>query len=384
MYLMIVIHSIRYKKIKEDKVSYPLYIYFALFPFVSEVKTPNMDIILKIVFILGFLGLLFSRQRKFKFNKYEIGYFVVVILPILLNYNRIEYAKASIAIVNLGFIFMVSFYAFNDINTGDKLKQILNLFVINSVFLSACIIFEYFFLGITRPEASMMNPNYLAFYLIISFMCGIYIRNVKKVYSVLYLCLCIFAIYLTGSHSIFLALLIVLFFRLVVYRSNKFMKRLFIILIILAAIFYIFIVIFIGDTNYGLLRYFVKSDDLIRIYIWKNAWETFKENLFFGVGWGCYSYVNGFTYGDKEWVTHNDFLRIMVEVGAFGLLVMGMYLNKLIKNLVSYTNHKVFFLGSLFVILFSMSLAHNNMNSILFWWTLSLPLYKNCFEIKSI
>ena len=135
--------------------------------------------------------------------------------------------------------------------------------------------------------------------------------------------------------------------------------------------YFMFIIIFTSNYEFGILKYFVKSEDTSRIILWQYTYENIITHPIMG------TFYNSFRapWGNLEMVTHNDYLRLMVELGIGSVILLFSMVNKQIKYILIYKNMDGFFLYSLIMITLSFSLSHNNINNLMFWFALTLPSF---------
>jgi len=78
-------------------------------------------------------------------------------------------------------------------------------------------------------------------------------------------------------------------------------------------------------------------------------------------------------------VTHNDYLRIITELGLIGFIVFISFITFQVKSvftiLKKYDKKIGYALLSLLIFNLLFSFAHNNMNSLLFWYISMLPFH---------
>ena len=85
-----------------------------------------------------------------------------------------------------------------------------------------------------------------------------------------------------------------------------------------------------------------------RLSFYQTSISLFKENPLFGNGLGSWKYKssqNDNTENRKilvPYYTHNDFLQTLMETGLIGLLIYIIFFLILIRNILSYRNHKAF------------------------------------------
>lgn len=345
----------------------------------------------QVIQILLIVLFLFATTRSRRVQEINIVFLVFLLfVGVSLVFSGInEDAKSQL--INLLVSFSVCNYLFVATNNSKNLDRALEFFAGLSVFVALTGFLEFFVNGNSRIEGTLSNSNYYGFFIGIGF-CLVFVkwqgwrRNVA-------LCFILIAIILSGSRSaLLLPLLQYLWFS---YRTGNIKKLIPYVLLLSVAVAVI--------AGSGISRFSnteeTASSDAERIIFAGIALSMANDNPFTGVGWGRFisefgkysstSQVIALDEGDIDAstqdrrVTHNDFLRILAELGwvAFlatvGFLLYGFYivLNK--KYLNSDCLTPIWF-G---MILFSAS--HNNLNNALFWFFILLPYYiygKECYK----
>ena len=375
--------------LKGSKIQFSLYVYMAMFPFNLALLplpgTQYADPLLKALLLVGFALSLqrIARRGKVRVNLYEIGMLLVVVITGLLNGAALDTRGALFfpGLINLAFQLLLSFHLLNSIREPRHFRQIAVPVVVNSVVLSLLAIYERFVLGIVRPEATLSNPNYFGLYVLLGFICFLFINHKRRtLWGLLYQALAVGAILLSGSNAVLAALLVALLVRFIGASRSHVVDALLVTAMIGVAVFFLAVTVGTGDAPFGLLRYFVKQDDLSRAYVWRVAWDTFLGHPWAGIGYGTFRAP----YSGLAYVTHNDYLRILAELGLAGSAVFVAYVVSLIRRAVACRAHdvRVFVLSVVLAILL-FSLTHNNMNAITFWFFLSLPYYVDVLAVGS-
>ena len=102
------------------------------------------------------------------------------------------------------------------------------------------------------------------------------------------------------------------------------------------------------EKNYSFQN--LGDDDSInqRLSFYKTSINLFNQNPLFGNGLGSWKYKslpNDYTENEKilvPYYTHNDFLQTLMETGLLGLLIYIIFFLLLIRNILSFRNHKAF------------------------------------------
>ena len=181
------------------------------------------------------------------------------------------------------------------------------------------------------------------------------------------------AIFCTGSRSI---LLIALPFYFFLYLRKK--PWLFILLTIIAVPLVINFTEKLGEM--ARVKDIAEDASILQRYeIFLVVKNIFEAKPLFGIGYG--RFIEEFKYyldGDivllhaiDEIVTHNDYYRVLAELGLFGMFLFLFYIFKNAFYLfrIKYDFAVLF----LFILAVSYSFTHNNLNSFLFWLMVSMP-----------
>ncbi len=369
---------------KTDLLAFPMYMYWATYPFIVNNKLfiiPSFTQILGILSILTTIVHIVKRDRKIHFNKYELLFYIVVCISwFQMSYSNFYYT----GLLNLTYIFLLTSSFFNT-RLFRNPKIIAKTLIINGLVLSFLAIIERLIYN-SRVSTTFFNPNYLAIYLVFSLVILFFYAPKKK--SLLIVIIFI-AILLTESDAVIVGIV----FPVLIIILNKFKLKI--------TYRFIFPVIFISFTIgiiYGLsqsllsnIEYFdhaasgvLKSSDSIRFDIWSIAISLFNKNPLIGIGYNqfqpqiAHTGFQNFMFNRREegFVTHNDFVRILVELGLVGSLVFYIYIYKVINlsNKTQDIKMRMTYLSLVLILLF-FSFTHNNINSLLFWMTLAFPIY---------
>ena len=181
------------------------------------------------------------------------------------------------------------------------------------------------------------------------------------------------AIFCTGSRSI---LFIALPFYFFLYLRKK--PWLFIMLTIIAVPFVINFTEKLGEM--ARVKDIAEDASILQRYeIFLVVKNIFEAKPLFGIGYG--RFIEEFKYyldGDivllhaiDEIVTHNDYYRVLAELGLFGMFLFLFYIfrNAFYLFRIKYDFAVLF----LFILAVSYSFTHNNLNSFLFWLMASMP-----------
>jgi len=374
--IMLVYFILKHKQLKSRKVAFPMYIYIAMFPYNINYLIPHFDILLKVIVFIGIIQLVYY-TKPFKVNRYELVFMLIILITTIVNtYLNNNYFDFS-ALLNLMWVLVFSFYALNAIKNSRHLNEVLRTFTVNAIILSICTIIEYFFIGITRPSVSLGNPNYLALYILISIITLLYSNKKNIIIKLSILLLYIASLIIIKSSTIFLIMFIQILFWIITKFHSKNLNYFFGLAIGGIAIFYVITLVTYAEKEVkGIIDIFIK-EDLSRIYIWRKAINIIKGNILWGIGYG--NLLIKYSENAAKAVTHNDYIRIMGETGILGITTIIIYIIRQYTRIFNYKNKGILFLGATFITIIVFSLTHNNINSILFWFFLALPMNKNIF-----
>lgn len=322
--------------------------------------------------IFYFLVVLIKTKKLKKTLVYMFIFLLLILFSLIGNSLDNDYISQTINFIAL---FGVLGFLLNQIKSKENLYILLKYVGEISFVLAILGVIEFLLTSNPRVETTFANPNYYSLFLGIGFCC---LYNFKVNLKWLKLLVILLAIILSGSRSGVLFPLMQFFW--VLYLDKKYLKLIFL--------------TFIGASMLGTLslrdKEATSGSDAERIVFAKMAIEMAKNHPLNGVGWGRFpAEFKNYTYisnnllfkgvevdasGQDRRVTHNDLVRILAELGfpAF-LLAIGFLLYNIFILIKFKSFNEVFLLPVwLGVILFSLS--HNNMNSIIFWFFLFLPL----------
>jgi O-antigen ligase len=390
-FLIIIYYSYYFFKKKyhiTNLLSFPIYIYWASYPFLISNKFFILPSLHKIIAILAILVAIINvvlYKKKIYFNKYELCFLLIVCI----SWFYMEFpSNYYVGLTNIIYIFLLTFSFYN---TGlmREPKIIGQIFVLNSVILSSLAVIEYLLFN-TRVSVTLFNPNYLAIYIVFGFVILIFY---KIKYRLILAALILIAMLLTKSDAVMFGLIIPIIILLIHKLRLKPVYK-----ILLPSVLFLFFIglIFsisqsvLSDNNItsffnSFINNSLSTGDTLRFDIWKIAVDMFLDNPILGIGYNQFQAFIEFlapqysliTIREGGFVTHNDFIRILVELGLIGFLPFIAYVSRSLKYANKSQDIKMRMTCiSLILILLFFSYTHNNINSFLFWVTLALPIYK--------
>jgi len=252
------------------------------------------------------------------------------------------------------FFFLIQALVVNE----KRLGSIIVVYYFSSLIIAIISIYSFLYSNLLRAAITEdQNPNSLARVLGIALLMGIFINNrlnnkLKKMLFILFQCLFIFAILLTGSRGGWLSLLAVFCFTWVLVGRRLIKLRAALLIAFISVIIFLNLSK-IGVINVEIINRLTSMLDIEathggtgRINIWAVGWEIIKENPFIGVGLESFPYVFHYyiykaslfdTYGiEPGRYPHNIFISIQAELGIVGsllfLILLIKYFHQLIKN----------------------------------------------------
>lgn len=335
---------------------------------------------IQILMILFATRTLIKTQKLHKFN--YIFFIFLVFIIISLVFSKVD-DDARVQLVNILVVIGVTNYLYNSISSASRM-QVLMLFVGRLAVISSILGLIEFGINISqRVEGTFANSNYYAFFLGIGY-CVVF-QNMSGLRRNLSLALILMAIVLSGSRA---ALVFpILQFSWYVYRSKNFRS--------LAIYGLLGIAIAVALIASGLTRFSdvqaSEGSDAERIIFAKIAYQMANDHPLTGVGWGRYISEFGSYSSTAEQiftsagvidaseqdrrVTHNDYIRILAELGwiAFITSLISLFVGfiKIVKN----KNHELGYIFPVWLGTVIFSFTHNNLNGALFWFVFLLPFY---------
>ena len=297
----------------------------------KKYKKNIIDIFLILIIIFAIISTIFSynvnKSIFGRFNRYEGLFTILYYMTILFltsfmtskNKKRVVYFILTIGIIEAFYSIFQKFGLFN-VKTS-------------------------FYKGERLSTGFTINPNFLGTLMVIcaGYSIGLFFNEKGRFKEILYLvitCILFFSLLLTNTLSCFLALLIIMILLLIYGIKYKYLKKYFILSLLLTSIFIISHKFNITKIASDVLRTKTETVSIIqgdlnndygsgRIELWKKTIPIIPKYLLHGVGVDCFSNVidgkmiwrikdDGYrTFYDKA---HNEYLQILVTMGIFSLI----------------------------------------------------------------
>lgn len=341
---------------------------------IVEAYFPLLDTIVQIIIIISVLLELYKSIKNtetVRYDKYLIGFFLLIVINGLYNgilSNTISTLYIQ-GLTNYLFIIILIFYFINTITNEMDFKEILSMTKYNGLLIFIYSVYDKFVLALPRIGDSV-NPNYMSQISIILLLFYIFSTNNRlSIKSIIYYLMLFFVIIWSDSSSGVMALGIIFISFLLFNLKSSLLIILSNYLVWIIMFYYMFIVIITANYEFGILELFVKNEDTSRVILWQYTYENIKAHPVMGVPYNTFRAP----WGSIELVTHNDYLRLMVELGIGSIILLFLMVNKQVNNIVRYKSIEGYFLFTFIMITLSFSLSHNNINNFMFWFALVLP-----------
>lgn len=374
IFLLLNLIHIFYKRRDLNLVIFSIIFSINFFKLAIEKYIPILDAFIAPLMILLFIYMVFKNLKigkKLKIQKFMTLFLIVILVnflfSIIIHGNVVSDNIFFSSLINILYIYLVvATLTFSRISTENFKKAILP--VIYPLIFYISIGFLDYFIYRNNRIGEDLNPNYYALSLILAFVFFSYTYNRKKIFVFFTGIIVAILIFLTNSDSAIVSIAIMFF--LSYFSTINFRITLKIIYIaITAGLLFTFYISFANEFDLLFVKSIFTKDDFSRIYIFNNVVSNFIKNPIFGVPYGTFR-VN---WNGLEMVTHNDYLRILVELGLIGFLLFISQFYFSINKLKKFNQKTKTFLISIIIINFTYSLTHNNLNNPFFWIILLLP-----------
>ncbi len=306
-------------------------------------KYANFNIAAVIAFsILATFILSYSRTNYIKIlGKKNRAPLVIIFLLFIIYSGLISFIfsiNQTIAFADwMRLITVFAFYiiCYRYVNTEKKARKFINALLFSSL-IPVIVGFIQFlsgtgeqFLFFTRIRGTFVNPvgfgHYLTFISIISIIFWINSKRKISIYGV-WACISIFCLIMTYSRGAWLGFLLAMLVMLLFTKNFSKKIGLFIILVCIIII-----------TTFALpnikelliLSFDIQNQEVSsvasRLFIWNNILNIFSENPIFGIGLKQ-------TYTLLKVEPHNDYLRILLELGVLGFILYFRIIHLMYKN----------------------------------------------------
>ncbi len=310
---------------------------------------------------------------KTKTGKWLIIYFLFILMSSIGNKFNQEY---WISVLNFATIFFVIAFLNKNINDLKKLYRLLS-FINRLVFVVAIFTIIAFAFERVRIELTTNNTNYLAYFLGIGFSIALFLPESKK--SKIIPPVIGLAILCTSSRIVVISSVIIILIYILSRKRKRVLNLLLIALALITTVGFVDISKYFDQSRYANINQ--DASTVERIEIIQTSKKIIAENPVNGIGYSQFQYEflhyvsknTEYLANAEEIVTHNDFIRVIDELGLPALVF---FLYMIITQFVILWKLPAvlrLLLVGVFISNISYSTSHNNLNSFVFWFLLTLP-----------
>lgn len=274
------------------------------------------------------------KHDKIKFNNFLIYYLLFIVFSIISVFNAIDQNAALTRVRTAVLLFILMVSLVNYLDTQEKIRKIMECYVISGFITSVYIFIISDFSEITRFGYQISNVNTIGIILGFSSVFGLYfILEEKKIFLIPFLILNLVMILLTGSRKALIFAGFTILFLLFSKRKAKIgntVKVLFIGFLIIFAGYYMIknVPIFyqiIGIRMENLLSFITGGEAAersvyTRYYMMQVGYDWFKERPLTGYGLNNYRFLFASVSEGRETYAHNNIIELLVGIGIFGTI----------------------------------------------------------------
>lgn len=378
--ILLLVYIIGYYFLKKCKVEFPVYLIIIEHPFKQIIKSNCnwIDSIFELIFILGFIYFLVRRKFNIKIPTKMTVFIAIYLMEIvvysIVNCNISFIARSAEFKYYLGILVLI-IYMYCKIDTRERLISLLKIISDTALLFMMLGWGKYFFFH-TYVVAVDNDTNRYALYIFLGIMCK-YLQYALETefYSrrsiIYYTIFGAVTIFFSKSTSVLICLCLSLcIFILYKILNMKLIGKVFGIISFIYVFVSAFCIKIVADNtmlNYWFIEKLMARKgyyDTTRAYIWREAIDTFKNNWLLGEG----SDVFRATIGPNSYVTHNDWLSLLVNMGIIGFGAFFVFTVCVIKDTIHISDKRmkaIFFacIGSMYTFM----LSHNCINFFMFW-----------------
>ena len=329
----------------------------ALFLFLTPFEYPLADLmatsLLRIVgmFAMGLavLDIIIQRRLKPDYRFYCVALWLlygIVTFFWALDKNRFQ-SYYSIYINNALMFLLFSMVSFTK-HEANVLKKAMifgvGALLLYMMFIPDAVVYSDYQNRLTLNAGTEgLDQNYLAALMLISFgivfydLCNIEQKKLYKIISIIFCLLIVYYVFLTGSRSGLIALLVIVLLSI----NTSWKTRLYIGIPVLVLLLIIFPLIIQYIPKELLDRFSLsaltgqEAESGTRLLIWGRALGSLQGiELLFGYGTGASQTVVGNVFGRGDAAIHNHYIAMLVEFGIIGFLLVNIPILKMLKTII--------------------------------------------------
>lgn len=329
----------------------------------------NIASLLALLVIFLSLAITFKNPARLKKVPLKFAWILFISLTFISIFYSVDSALSFAEWLRLWSIFSLYLLSFSLTDSPLKLKKLIYA-IIFSVFIPGVLAFYQFFshTGMTIIDEDISNrifgtfahPNLLAYYLTAPLALLIFLilnkekyqlRNLFLYLTFLFSFVLLLLTYTRGAWVVFLLTILTLG----VLRYKKFLLG-----FLLGLILIYFLIPPLNTRVNNLFQYNPYSSIQWRLNLWKDSLKYSQEKIWFGYGLGTANKVildkRGEKFGSAD--PHNDYLKILIENGIWGLFSYLLLIFSLIFNLIwSYVKSPNHINRGLWLLLLGISLS---------------------------
>lgn len=408
-FAVIIIFSffIIYFYIKKVKIPILVYMYIAMIPYnyVIALELNIIDKVLEIGIAFSLIKILYEKRGRIKVMPSLIVYFASIFLSVLYAAIRKNDINVLLRSQELRFFFgilMVVIILINIIDSQKKLIHLLVIFQFNTLFLSIGGYIDAYMRGsildFSHRFRFTLDINFYAIYLLVGILvyitsCNFKYRNSgkltnKSMLQFAYILFCGSALLRTRSSSIYVCIVFLAVLG-ICYLYNRYNKRMVKYITNMLILSILGISIFLSMNKYEdliiipkLTQMMGRDWDTTRYVIWNSAYEVFLKNPIFGLEPGSFRYAYKI---DVNFITHNDYLKILAETGLLGMFAFCIYLSSIFKKIFKISDNTTkYYCISLIMVMLIFMLMHNYITYAVFWVVIAfIYIYCNLLSQKN-
>lgn len=367
-------------------VYYFLYLFIFTLPWEDMFVVSGIGAVSKITGFLFFttsIVYVFYRGYLYKINVYSICIIMFVLWGIVSFFWSNDKSLALVLINTLIQLLLMFLLMSQLVNSKQILMRVLQSFVLGGWVSSIGIINSYFINQdpySQRFSAGFFDPNELGIILVISIIMSWYLslqikNTILTIINRIYIVLGAFSVFLTGSRTAFLALIVSFIYILFLTGFKRWKKTGFSLKIILSAIL-IFNVVRLVPAN-SMERLLTTTSNLetgdfnSRQDAWMGGIKLLKDHPFMGVGLGSFRSALESKIG-LNMVAHNIYISVSGELGLIGLFLLLLIIILKLRKILLLNKENKYFLLTIWIVWFFASLTLTWEHSKTTWFIFAL------------
>lgn len=297
--------------------------------------------------VVGLLIFMILPKRSLTYSSNDLklaGIYLFGLIPTFVAFldHRLQFDYFLLTSMQLFIILWIYFMVKSLQLSESRIKCLFHIFCFFTLLNAIYMIYIFVFEDIGRQSGFMDNPNYAAFTLNIALAFYLYKfvwpveqnQKIVRLYYIFAFCLILAGIFVTGSRSALVSLVVTIFLFVMLRFS---WKRLFVTLLFLLAVFVWAKQYEIGQKYLEVIPLLNRLEALSgreesRLTLWIQGWQAFEDTYFLGLGieqfknpkiYSQYLQTsdNPMLVSQEGLVLHNDYLAVLFEFGIIPFLL---------------------------------------------------------------